>query len=157
MPTKLPVSGVVPVSEMAGEDAAETELLRGMEVEARNFLSSFEWCQEIKGFYFGSGLGGVFAIFFAHIAPASPEVDEFLWVVVGDIPPAQLVTDDSPNPKKALESYIGEMRRWVALAAEGKTSPEVIPVNVPATPEWAEALGGRLDFLEKKIIPSCFE
>lgn len=157
MPIRLPVTGVVPVSEMAGENAGEAALLLGMEAEARNFLISFEWCLEIKDFYFGSGVGGVFAIFFAHIAPAAPEVDEFLWVIVGDIPPAYLVTEDSPNPKEALRTYIEVMREWVTLAAEGKTSSEVIPVNAPATPEWAEALAGRLDFLEQKIIPACFE
>jgi hypothetical protein len=48
------------------------------------------------------------------------------------------------------------MRKWVSLAKEGRTSADVIPVNVPATPEFAEVLGKRLDALEEKIIPYWF-
>jgi len=157
MPTELPVSGVIPVSEMAGEDEYETARFGSMEAEARMFLSSFDWCREIREFYFGGGVGDVIAVFFARISPARPDIDEFLWIVVGDIPPAYLVTDDSPTPKEALQSYIEEMRQWVVLATAGKTSAEVIPVNVPATPEWAEALGSRLDFLEHEIIAACLQ
>lgn len=68
-----------------------------------------------------------------------------------------LVTDDCQTPKDALEGYIWEMRKWVALAAKGQSSKDVIPVNVPSTPEWAEALGSRLDTLEQSIIPEWFE
>jgi len=65
-------------------------------------------------------------------------------------------TDDCPGPREALEGYIWEMRKWVALAKQGKTSRKVIPVDMPATPEWAERLELRLDALEQKIIPSWF-
>jgi hypothetical protein len=99
---------------MEGEDESETVRLRSMEAQARSFLSSFDWCGEIREFYFGSGVGDVIAIFFARISPSRPDIDEFLWVVVGDIPPAYLVTDDSPMPKEALQSYIEEMRKWTA-------------------------------------------
>jgi hypothetical protein len=54
---------------------------------------------------------------------------------------------------ETLDGYIWEMRKWVALAKEGRTSDDVIPVNVPATPTWAESLENRLDALERKIIP----
>lgn len=152
----LPVSGVVPISRMSGEDAAETELLRRMEQEARRFISQFEWCDGMNEFYFGGGIGGIFAVFLADIKPAQPAVDRYLWIVVGDIPSAYLVTDDCPDPREALEGYIWEMRKCVVLARQGLTSEDVIPVNVPATPEWAKQLEGRLDWLEQKIIPSWF-
>jgi hypothetical protein len=152
----LPVSGVVPISDMAGEDDNGTHRLREMEKVARNFITSFDWCASVRDFYFGDGIAGVFAVFLAHIEPARPSVDEYLWVVVGDIPSAYLVIDDCPRPKEALEGYIWEMRKWVALAKEGQTSKDVIPVNVPATPEWAETLERRLDALEQKIIPLWF-
>jgi hypothetical protein len=45
------------------------------------------------------------------------------------------------------------MRRWSWLAKPGKASPDVIPVNVPATPKWAKELEGRLNFLEQHILP----
>jgi hypothetical protein len=152
----LPVSGVVPILEMFGEDEDETQRLLKMEKRARDFISSFAWCEDIRGFYYGAGIGDVFGVFLAHIEPVRESVDEYLWIVVGDFPSAYLATDDCPGPREALEGYIWEMRKWVALAKQGKTSKDVIPVNVPATPEWAERLEVRLNALEQKIIPSWF-
>jgi hypothetical protein len=152
MPEGLPVTGVIPTSIMSGENEEETAKLREMEGRARAFLISFEWCESIRELYFGDGVGGIFAIFLAHIKPEQPDVDEYLWVVVGDLPSAYLVTDECRTPKQALEGYIEEMRKWVVLAKIGKTSEDVIPVNVPATPEWGEALGSRLDTLEQEIM-----
>jgi len=154
MANELPVSGVVPVSQMAGEDDDDTERLRKMETDAREFISHFDWCEGIRDLYFGGGIGDVFAVFLVRIAPAQTSVDEYLWIVVGDIPSAYLVVDDSPIPQRAIEGYVWEMRKWVALAKEGRTSGDVIPVNAPATPEWAEKLESRLNALEQKIIPT---
>ena len=157
MAEELPVCGVVPTAVMTGEDQEETTRLREMEDQARAFLSSFPWFESIVELYFGDGVGGVCAVFFAQIKPSRPDVDEYLWVVVGDLPSAYMVTDDCRTPKQALEGYIEEMRKWVALARLSQTSPDVIPINVPATPEGAEALESRLDALEQKIIPRWFD
>jgi hypothetical protein len=156
MPIDLPVSGVVPITEMHGDDEDETRRLRDMEAKARDFITNSNWCDGIRDFYFGDGIGDVVAVFFARITPARPSVDEYVWIVVGDIPPAYLVVDDCPTPKAALEGYIWEMRKWVALAKEGKSSRDVIPVNAPATPESAEMLKSRLDTLEQQIMPNWF-
>jgi hypothetical protein len=75
-------------------------------------------------------------------------------VIVGDVPPAYLVTDECKNPAEALDSYIEEMSKWIELAREGKSSSEVIPVNVPATPENAEKLHVRLEMIGQFLRPS---
>ena len=85
--------------------------------------------------------------------PGEAEVDEWLWVIVGDIPPAYLVTDVCKNPAEALDAYTEQMSNWIALAREGKTSKQVIPVNLPATPEGAEYLRLRLELLGKLLRP----
>ena len=141
---------------MRGEDEEETLKLRKMETAARGFINGFEWCKGIREFYFGDGIGDVIAVFFTRIEPARLSVDEYLWIVVGDIPPAYLVIDTSPSPKASVGAYIAEMRNWVTLAKQGRTSEAVIPVNVPATPEWADALESRLNTLEQEIIPVWF-
>jgi hypothetical protein len=64
------------------------------------------------------------------------------------------VIDDSQTPSQALEGYIEEMSKWVKLAKQGRSSKKVIPVNVPATPENAIALEGRLSFLSETILPA---
>lgn len=156
MDVELPVKGVIPIEKMIGDDEEETALLHDMEQDARRFLSSFPWCESIEQFYFGAGVGKVFGVFFARITPSREDVDEYLWVVVGDLPPAYLVTDDCRNPREALEGYIWEMRKWVKLAKDGKASTSVTPVNAPATPEWANVIESRLNTLEEKIIPVWF-
>jgi hypothetical protein len=152
----VPVKGVVPIDQMFGGDEEDTRLLRMMASEAQDYIQSFSWCKSVHEAYFGDGYGGIAAVFFFRIEPSNAEVDEWLWVVVGDIPSAYLVIDDCKTPSEALEGYIDEMSKWVELAKQGRSSKKVIPVNVPATPENADALGGRLKFL-REIILSAFQ
>src|ERR1700751_4125313 len=135
MKSPLQVQRVMPIEDLCGEDPEDTRLLKSMGIDAENYLQAFSWCQSIESRCFGAGIGGVVAIFLFGIVPARPDVDEWLWVVVGDLPSASLVTDECKAPSEALETYIELMRRWVKLAKSGRTSPDVIPVNVSATLE----------------------
>jgi hypothetical protein len=148
-----PVRGVISIEQMTGDDPEDTGLLRSMAGDAENYLRSFAWCRAINAKYFGAGVGGVIGIFLFGIVPSQAGVDQWLWVVVGDIPSAYLVTDVCKVPSEALAGYIREMKRWVELAKEGRSSSDVIPVNVPSTPEWASQLEPRLRELEGVYIP----
>src|SRR5262245_45603207 len=105
---------------MRGESEEETALLDGMRADAERFLGSSAWCGGVDESYFGLGVGGIVAIFLFRIRPAQAGVDEWLWVVTGDLPPAYLVTDQAPNPACALKTYIGLMREWVEAARSGR-------------------------------------
>ncbi|MBZ9854320.1 hypothetical protein LB566_10935 [Mesorhizobium sp. CA13] len=72
---------------------------------------------------------------------------------MGDVPPAYMPGDDVETPYEALDGYIGAMDEWVEAARQGKSVAKLIPVNVPANPANAEMLGGRLKFLDEKILP----
>jgi hypothetical protein len=148
---------VVPAGDLRGEDEKDTSMLRGMLSEARQFLISFHWCRSVKQAYFGFGIGGVVAVFLFGIEPAQAGVDEWLWVIVGDVPPAYLVTDDCPTPKAALDEYVIEMSRWVAAAKKNQSTKDLIPVTAPATPENVKALSGRLEFIRNKILSTISE
>ncbi len=152
--TELPVSGVIPIDQILGDDAEDIRLLREMASKAHRYISNFAWCRSVREAYFGDGYGGIVAVFFFHIEPSRPEVDEWLWVVVGDLPSAYLVTDNCKTPSQTLERYIDVMSEWVELAKEGRSSEDVIPVNAPATPESAKMLEGRLTVLREKIVPA---
>jgi hypothetical protein len=143
----------VPVNLMRGDSAEDTALLREMLKEAETFLHSFSWCRSITESRFGLGVGGVVAVFLFKIVPVHADVDDWLWVVVGDLPPAYLVTDDNPNPASALEAYVAEMDAWVTAVESTQSVDDLIPVNVPATPENARQLRSRLEFLNSEIIP----
>jgi len=147
---------LVPAGQIAGQDDEDTTLLREMLGKAERYLSSFLWCEKILHSYFGGGVGGVFAVFFFRIRPARDGVDPWIWVVVGDIPPAYLPISDCGSPAEVFRTYLRGMNKWVELARKGETgTPEqgVPPVNVPSTPEQAETLSLRLHTLLLVIKP----
>jgi len=102
----IPVKGVVPLSQMVGGDAEDTKLLSVMAAGAENFIRCFSWCREIREAYFGDGYGGIVAVFLFRIESSRTDVDEWLWVVFGDVPPAYLVTDLAKIPSQALIVYL---------------------------------------------------
>lgn len=144
---------VVPIAKMKGENAEETLLLRNAFAEASSFLRAFEWCSDIKEAFFGRGIGGVVAVFLFRIEPLG-SVDEWLWVVTGDLPSAYLVADDAPTPVVALELYCELMDDWVAAVRGEKSLSEVFPVVAVPTMESANMLRERLEFLRNDIIPT---
>lgn len=146
---------LVDIADISGEDDEETEQLRRLAVRATEFMERFRWCRRIRTRRFAFAVGEIVGVFLFEIDPVSEDIDRKLWVIVGDIPPAYLVMDDAPGAHAALEGYIWEMRRWVSAARCGESVDKLIPVNVPATPEWAGELDSRLDFLEKWILPRC--
>jgi len=155
--SEIPVSGIIPISRLRGEDEHETALLCEMAARAADYLKAFSWCGSITDSYFGGGVGKVFAIFFFRIQPASADVDEWLWVAVGEVPSAYIIVQECPTPLAAFDMYIWGMQRWVGLAREGRTSADVPEINVPPTPEWAAELDSRLEFLITMIRPVFVE
>ncbi len=153
----VPVKGVVPLDQMVGGDAEDTKLLRVMAAGAENYIRCFPWCKAIRQQYYGDGYGGIVAVFLFYIEPTHAGVDEWLWVVFGDVPPAYLVTDASKTPSQALERYLEEISAWIDLAKQSLSSDQVIPVYVQPTPAHAADLENRMKFLREVILPAFRE
>lgn len=153
----IPVRGVVSLEQMVGGDDEDTRLLHVMAAGARNYLQCFPWCKGIREAYYGDGYGGIVAVFLFRIEPSNPDVDEWLWVIFGDVPPAYLVTDACKTPSQAIEGYVSEILKWVALAKNGEISKSVIPVYVPATPENAVDIERRMKLMKEVIVPAFRE
>jgi hypothetical protein len=152
MSASLDLSKVVPSVQLAGDDEEDTRLLRKMLRDAEDYLEAYKWCAGIVESYFGIGVGGVVAVFLFKIVPAGYDVDEWIWVIAGDLPPAYITTESAPNPACALDGYIGAMEEWVEAVRSGKPISDLIPVNAPATSEFAGALETRLKFLDREIL-----
>jgi hypothetical protein len=152
MTDKTDFSRLTPTDKISGEGEKDTRLLQGMAEEAGQYLLSFKWCKAILKGWFGWGVGGIAAVFLFEIEPATPNVDKILWVVVGDLPPAYMVTDELPTPLDALRTYIDLMEEWIAAVREGRPTEEHIPVNTAATQENADALETRLSFLKRNFL-----
>lgn len=125
--------------------------LSELENAALNYIRSFSWSGDVLALFRGVHVPGILGIFLVRLHPAAAGVDEWLWLVVGDVPPAYLVADGNSTPADALEGYIREMRRWVHAARSGAPVDDLIPVNAPPTPDFADMLDRRLESLARAI------
>jgi hypothetical protein len=132
---------------------SEAEGMRLLVDGAIAYISKFRWCRAILEYRVGIGIPTVIGVFLMRIEPAESGVDDWLWVVVGDVPPAYLVVDDNPTPADALDAYIIEMRQWVDAVRIGASIDDLIPVNAPPTMEFADMLASRLEFLSRVVLP----
>ena len=125
--------------------------------EAKSELQFYNWCLEILESYVGIFYAGVVGVFLFKIIRSSDVVDEWHWVVVGDLPPIHITCRDSPNAACALDAYIGEMQEWVKAAENNKSVAELVPVSVPATPENAIRLKSQLTMLDERVLSEYAE
>jgi len=125
--------------------------LHGLEAEAANFIRSFAWSGQLLEMYEGFQEPDILGVFLVKLKPARPHVDEWLWVVVGDLPAAYLVTDNAITVDEVIEGYVEEMQRWVDAVRAGESVDELIPVNTPPTTEYADMLESRLRVLKNNF------
>lgn len=143
---------LTPAGELRGYDEEETQELRAFFERARNFMLSHSWCRGVSKEHYAFGVGRVFAVFLFWTSIADHE-DEWLWVVVGDMPSAYLVTDELPTAVEALRAYTDLMEDWVLAARAGSSLSGVFPVGVSADEEHAAMLASRIECLRTFIIP----
>ena len=120
--------------------------------DAITFLNQHTWHEGFTNVYAGLVVEGIIGIYLFEIIHSRDDVDDFIWVITGDIPSAYITCEDAPNPACALDGYIGAMREWVKAVNSNQGIEDLIPVNVPPTKTWAEKLENRLNFLDKKIL-----
>jgi hypothetical protein len=148
------VTGVVPIEELVGDDREDTDGLKLMATQAQEYLLAFRWCEKVNEIYFGDGHGGTAAVFLFKIKPSLPNINEWLWVIVGpDIPPAYLEIDFSKNPMQAFEVYLEGISLWINAAKNGNSVKELMPIYLPPTQENASELERKLIFLRQVLLP----
>ena len=137
-------------TELAGEDAEETVALHDLVERAEDFALSMQFCDALKGKWYAFGMAPIFAVFlfYADNTEGENEIDDWFWVIVGDIPGGIVLSGFADNPEDALRVYIGQHRDWVEAVNIGEPVDNLVPVNIPATREWAEQLEAGLDRLE---------
>jgi hypothetical protein len=154
--TDPPAPNLVPIEEMVGDDEEDTALLRRQAEQAEAYLRSHKWCSTARSAYFGGGIGGIFAVFLCAIDPPPPGDSPWIWVMVGDPPPAYLPLKDARSPAEVFREYIRGMSKWVDLARQRRSAgleDEVPPVDIPATPEWADKIQQKLHLLLLLVKP----
>jgi len=121
--------------------------------KANVFLDSFAWASNRKNLWVADCIPGVLGIFLVELDPQGRDIDQYIWVVVGDLPPAYLSSEYAKSPKDALDGYMGEMLAWVEAVEKGEPTDELIPNNGAPTLANAKTLRSRLEFLGREILP----
>lgn len=137
-------------------DLTETEelkLLTNLKLEAQEYLRGHPWCIEIlnswvdMNYSFYDKLG----IFLFHIKPKSKDIDEFIWVVCGDLPTVYL--DQSlESSKEVLMRYCDLMEEWSNSILKNTSIEECYPVEAEANEENANILLSRINFIKKEVL-----
>jgi len=143
------------ISQIVGDDEEDTRLLHEMATQAHRYLESFRWCISIADCWFARGVGGIFALFLFQIVPAHAGVDEWLWVMNGDLPSIYLSFQDAPSLKEAFNEYVQGMVRWATYVRSGEIEePDSLPpVDIPETIQVADDLHRRIQSLERILGP----
>jgi hypothetical protein len=141
------------VPDIVGDDPEDTALLRGMAQSARDYISSFAWCPEIKQVHLASGVGGLVAVFLFEFNTHIKGTDDKLWVIVGDLPSAYMVVEPNEAPQDALEKYCELMEDWIQAVRNSAKLDDVFPVAAEPSLENAELLEKRIAFLIAETIP----
>jgi hypothetical protein len=146
-------SGFLTESAIAGDSPEDTLYLKRMSAEARRYISSFPWCPPIKELMLARGVGRIVAAFLIQFAERIQNRDEFLWVIVGDLPSAYFVIDHCRTPAQAIQTYCDLMQRWADAVVEHKDLFGIYPVAAQPTADNALLLQKRIQYLRERIGP----
>jgi hypothetical protein len=148
------LSGLVLGSQYEGEDVEEADLGRRVVADAVSYLTGFDWCDPVVEVWAGIMVPPVLGVVLAQIDARDDDVDEWLWVVVGDLPSAYINFDDriTPNAACALDSYVGNMQHWAEAVEHGRSVEDEYPVDAEPTLENARSLRLRLRFIDERIL-----
>jgi len=140
------IKKMTPVSDLTDDETI------ALARKATDFLTAFRWCAVVKEGFLAFNSSYIIGVFLFRIEPRLRGVDDTLWVVVGDGPPAYLVCDKAPDWRAALSCYVEEMQKWVDAVRAGKSVEDIIPVDVTPTLEHADMLSRRLSFIQDRFV-----
>jgi hypothetical protein len=153
--TGPPVMSAVPLAEIKGDDDEDTSLLKEMAVQAVRYIRSRKWCLDLKETYYADGIGGIVAVFLFRVAIEGSDGYQWMWVFEGDVPSAYMeVSGRYTNPHAALTRYIDGLQAWVEAAERGESLRDLMPIEVPPTPEYVGMLRSRIATLRESILPN---
>jgi hypothetical protein len=137
-----------------GGNAEETALLLPMAERALGYIRGFHWAPPVQDLYLAFGIGKIIALFLVRFERAiEGNVEDELWVVVGDMPSAYFVTEAAPDPAEALIVYCELMEDWAERILEGRDLEGSYPVHVEPTVEHARMLKSRTGTIRRDFVP----
>jgi hypothetical protein len=120
--------------------------------EAKAYLMSFAWCRKIIQSDIYLNLGSTLCIFLFEIDNGASKDDNYLWVIVGDIPSMYLDIHGPKTTKQVLEDYIRLAEDWIEQVKMGKSIKNCYPFKAEPTLEMATLLEKRTSFMKNTLI-----
>lgn len=120
---------------------------------AENYLISYDWCLSIKKSWYEAEFSSfdIIGVFLFEIEPINDNVDDFIWVIVGDLPTVYLDKSVSSG-KEAIEIYCDLMEDWINSIRNGESLEGCFPVPNKPTIENANLLSSRIDILKETFL-----
>jgi hypothetical protein len=134
-------------------DIEETKAVLILYERAKEYLESFAWCKNIVKCWFDKDwcIYDKVGVFLFEIDPLNEDVDDYIWIIVGDLPSVYL--DKSVlTPNDALISYCDLMEDWANCILNDYDISECYPVIAEPTKKNAELLIKRVEFIRREII-----
>ena len=78
---------------------SEPEEVKDLVGKANSFLDTFRWAKIPRKYWIGECIPGVLGLFLVELVGADREIDPYIWVVVGDLPPAYLSSLYARSPR----------------------------------------------------------
>lgn len=128
-----------------------------MNDQASVYIEGFRWCKEVRDSVLYLNLGSTLCIFLFEIENSASSEDNFLWIMVGDIPAMYLDVYGSKTTIEVLRRYNALAKDWISNVERGLSVDDCYPFNAEPTMEMADMLKKRVDFIEKTIIPNIDE
>lgn len=119
---------------------------------ASTYLRGFNWCNGTKNCTLYLNLGATLCIFLFEIENSASADDNFLWVVVGDIPAMYLDVYGSKTTIEVLKRYSALARDWIFNVESGLSVDDCYPFDALPTAEMADMLRTRVSLIENTII-----
>ncbi len=120
--------------------------------ESINYIQRHTWCEGINNAWLAYYLEGIFAICIFEVISSNSNVDKYVWVLTGDLPPAYIDIDSAQNPLEVLSCYIDIMQDWVETVKNEGNLDKSYPIEVEATINHADMLNFRLGLLRDYLL-----
>jgi len=149
---------MIPINNILNSNIEFKSEVLDLANEAREYLSSFKWCKEITNGWLAAEFGYMLCVFYFEIVPSEgSKADNFVWIIVGDIPPAYIDVVSAPNVKDAIISYCEIMEDWIDVVNKGNSVEECFPISVDPTKEHADMLKTRITLIKNELLPNLLE
>ena len=139
----------IQLDDLAEVEESDVELYH----QAKGYLESFNWCVSVKKvwqdklFWIPEKVG----VFLFEIVPINDGVDDFIWIITGDLPSVYL-DKAVKSGQEALEIYCELMEEWVEKVRNSESAEECYPVDAEPSIENAELLDSRIAFIRKELL-----